>query len=228
MRLLLLPLCLFVFFQTNLLAQKKPFTDIYGELPEKGVYRFDSFRDGTVVFRNGIISSARLNYNISLDEMHFVNSSGDTLSVADPITINFISVNGSRFYYDKGNGYLQVIDTAGKITLAFKQGFMQQQQRVGAYGTTTPHEGVRSYTYFTGNGQTYKLGDDEKITVTTREYYFFGDEYGHFIKAGKEFIYDHFPKNQPEIKSFLKTNHINFNKIEDLTSLFRYCSKLKA
>ena len=174
MRLPLLCICVAVFFHVNLLAQKQHYPTIKGELPEKGIYRFPSFTDGTVVSRNGIISAARLNYNISLDEMHFISQNGDTLSFADPATINFISMNGTRFYYD--DGYLQTIDTAGKIILAFRQGFVEQQLRTGAYGTTTAHEGARTYTYFTGNGQKYKLGEDEKITVTTREYYFFGDE----------------------------------------------------
>src|SRR3954471_8859249 len=86
---------------------------------QKYIYRFPSFAEGTIVFRNGIINSAKLNYNIASDEMHFISTAGDTLSLADPATIYFISLQGSRFYYDKG--FLQVIDTIAGITLAFKQ-----------------------------------------------------------------------------------------------------------
>ena len=220
---ILLLLLLTVFNCTFIQAQVKP-PEIRSILPEKGIYRFPAFTEGSIVFRNGIISSARLNYNVSLDEMHFINQGGDTLSVAEPLTISFISTGNSRFYYDKG--YLQTIDTSGEIILAFKQSLGSQQLRTGAYGMTIPHEGIRNYTFFTGNGQKYKLGEDEKITVTSRENYFFGDAYGHFNKAGKGFIYDHFEKYQADLKQFIKANHINFNDLKDLEKLMQFCRKL--
>jgi len=226
-RFLLIALYFPVFMNTSVQAQVKP-PEIREVLPEKGIYRFPVFNEGSVIFRNGIISAARLNYNVSLDEMHFITGNGDTLSVADPVTINFISLNGSRFYYDKG--FLQTIDTAvnNGIILAFKQSLIAQQQRkYGAYGITEPHEGIRSLNFYTGNGQIYKLGGDEKITVTAREYYFFGDTYGHFAKAGKEYILLHFKKNQPALKEFIQTNHTNFNVLKDLLKLMQFCRQLQ-
>ena len=224
-RLSLIFLGLVVFMNAS--AQVKP-PEIREVLPEKGIYRFPSFNEGSIVFRDGSISSARLNYNVSLDEMHFTTEKGDTLSVADPATINFINLNGSRFYYDKG--FLQTIDTVAYngVILAFKQSLIAQQQRkYGAYGITEPHEGVRTYNFYTGNGQTYKLGGDEKITVTAREYYFFGDSYGHFEKASKQYILLHFDKNQPALKEFIKSHHINFNVLKDLLNLMAFCGGLK-
>ncbi|HTE11092.1 MAG TPA: hypothetical protein VK645_08980 [Chitinophagaceae bacterium] len=223
---LLLVLCSIVIVHTYTQAQVTP-PEIRQTLPEKGIYRFPVFNEGSVVFRNGIISAARLNYNVSLDEMHFITEKGDTFSVADPATISFINLNGSRFYYDKG--FLQTIDTAinNGITLAFKQGLTAQQQRkLGAYGITQPHEGIRTLTFYTGNGQTYKLGGDEKITVTAREYYFFGDAYGHFIKASKEYVLLHFEKHQAALKEFMKTNHTNFNVLKDLLKLMQFCERI--
>jgi hypothetical protein len=212
---------------TPVQAQVKP-PEIREVLPEKGIYRFPAFNEGTIIFRNGIIAAARLNYNVSLDEMHFITEKGDTLSVADPATVNFINLNGSRFYYDKG--YLQTIDTTttNGIILAFKQTLIAQQQRkYGAYGITEPHEGIRALSFYTGNGQIYKLGGDEKITVTAREYYFFGDAYGHFSKAGKEYILLHFEKHQAALKEFMKTNHTNFNVLKDLLKLMQFCRQLQ-
>jgi hypothetical protein len=224
---LLLFLCLLVFTDTYLYSQVTP-PEIRTVLPEKGIYRFPSFNEGSIIFRNGIISTGRLNYNVSLDEMHFITERGDTLSVAEPATVSFINLNNSRFYYDKG--FLQTIDTAkyNGVILAFKQALIAQQQRkLGAYGITEPHEGIRTYNFFTGNGQTYRLGGDEKITVTAREYYFFGDVYGHFAKASKEYILLHFDKNQPALKEFIKSNHINFNVLKDLLKLMAFCGGLK-
>ncbi|GAC1450384.1 MAG: hypothetical protein NVSMB7_12680 [Chitinophagaceae bacterium] len=223
---LCLCLCLLTILFTDLSAQKEAaFPEIKkGSLPEKGIYRFPAFTEGTVVMRNGIISSQKLNYNISLDEMHFISEKGDTLSLSDPPAVNFISMKGGRFYYDKG--YLQTIDTTGGIILAFRQLLSVQQHHTTAYGMTEPHEGTRSYSFYTGNGQTYKMGNDEKVTVTVREYYFFGDAYGHFSKTGKIFILQHFGKQEDAIQAFLKTHHTNFNKLGDLQQLLVFCRQL--
>jgi len=40
-----------------------------GSLSEKGIYRFPAFTEGTIVFRNGGNMAAKLNYNITMDEM---------------------------------------------------------------------------------------------------------------------------------------------------------------
>ena len=194
-------------------------------LPPKGIYRFANFTEGSVIFRSGIITAVRLNYNISSDEMHFIQQNGDTLAVADPASLSFINLNGSRFYYDKG--YLQTIDTANSIILAFKQVLLAEQERKEAYGGVKLHEGVRTYDFFTGNGQKYILGEDDLIKVSAREYYYFGDAYGHFSKAGKEYLYTHFANHKQEIRQFLKTHHINFNTLDDLLELMRYCRGLK-
>ena len=74
----------------------------------KGIYRFSAFNEGSIVFRDGIISGGRMNYNISADEMHFISQNRDTLALAAPAAVSFISLNGSRFYYDKG--FIQAID----------------------------------------------------------------------------------------------------------------------
>jgi hypothetical protein len=187
------------------------------------IYRFPAFTEGTVVFRNGSISTQKLNYNIELDEMQFIAAHGDTLSIADPVTINYISINDTRFYFEKG--YLQTIKTAGDIILAFKQELIEEEQKKGAYGIPTDHPSAKTYESFTGNGQKYVLGGSE-IEVNSRAHYFFGDQYGHFTKAGREYILDHYKKHQEEIKVFMKTNHTNFNKEEDLLQLLQYCSQL--
>jgi hypothetical protein len=226
MKLTVLLFCFIALSNTHVQAQVTP-PEIRQSLPEKGIYRFPAFNEGSIVFRNGIISTGRFNYNVSLDEMHFITHDGDTLSVADAPTISFVNLNGSRFYYDKG--FLQTIDTiaVNGIILAFNQTLIAQQQRkYGAYGITQPHEGVRTLAFYTGNGQTYKLGGDEKITVTAKEHYFFGDAYGHFTKASKEFILQHFQKNQPALKDFIKSNHTNFNTLNDLLKLMEFFMKL--
>jgi hypothetical protein len=206
--------------------QKDNFPTIRMEpYPEKGIYRFPAFTDGAIVMRDGMRSSQKLNFNISLNEMHFISEKGDTLSVAEPEAIRYISLQGTRFYYDKS--YYQVIDSAGAIMLAFTQLLSIQQHRVSAYGMTEPHEGVRTYSFYSMNGKTDPIGKDEKITVTARDVYFFGDKYGHFVKVSKAFILEHFQEQQDTLKNFISTNRIRFHSYGDLIKLMQFCKGLQ-
>jgi hypothetical protein len=194
-------------------------------VPVKGIYRFSSFNAGAIVFRNGIITGARMNYNISFDEMHFISHIGDTLAVAAPASISFINLNSSRFYYSKG--YLQVVDNFNGVLLGFKQVLGGQQLRKEGYGRVSLMEDVKTYGFFTGNGQRFMAGDGNEVQVFAKEYYFFGDADGRFLKTRKEYLYRQFPQHRSAISKFIKTHHSNFNKLDDLLELLVFCRQLK-
>lgn len=215
---------LFLFFQVHLLAQHIDLSDRRNDLITiNGIFRFPSFTEGTIVMRSGVISPQRLNYNISTDEMYSINQQGDTVAIPDPQAISFISLGSSRFYYDKG--YLQTISVTSTIILAFRQALTGTLERIIG-GDDKSKKPVKNDDFFTGNGQQFRSGSDEPVAVTADEHYFFGDADGHFSKAGKDFIFQHFEKHLAEIKSFIKTNHTNFNRLEDLLMITQYCSHL--
>jgi hypothetical protein len=215
-----------VFTGAGLQAQENKIPDINKLLvPVKGIYRFSSFNEGSIVFRNGIISGARMNYNIFFDEMHFVSQDGDTLALAAPVTVSFINLNGSRFYYSKG--YIQAIDNFNGIILGFKQLLTAQQQRKEGYGRVHLSEGVNTYGFFTGDGQRFMTAENNEVQVFAKEYYFFGDADGGFLKSSKDYLYQHYPKHRAAIGEFLKTHHSNFNKLDDLLEVLKFCGQLK-
>ena len=193
--------------------------------PLKGIYRFSSFNEGAIIFRSGIMTAARMNYNISFDEIHFIDQHGDTLALAAPASINFINLNGSRFYYDKG--FIQAIDNFNGLVLGFKQVLFAQQQRKGEYGRVSPQEEVSAFHFFRGNGQKYTLAENEEVQVYAREYYFLGNADGSFSKAGRDYFYLQFPQHRSAITRFLKTHHSNFNQLDDLLLLLAFCRQLK-
>jgi hypothetical protein len=193
---------------------------------DKGLYRFSDFTTGKVVFLGGKYSSVMLNYNISLDEMHFIDPKGDTLAVANPASIRFINMNGNRFYYDKG--WLQIIDTAKGLILAFRQVLSKSKPlQKNGYETMKPNEFAGSETFFTGNGQKFGQGYNDLFTLSAREYYFFGDENGHFTKTRRTYLLYYFNKQRDAIEAFLKANPANFNTLEDLLKVLAFCKQLE-
>jgi len=219
MRYIVFAACCMLLTVQSLLAQEP------GDLVKtagKYIYRFPSFAEGTIVFRNGIMNAAKLNYNIASDEMHFISQSGDTLSLADPATIYFISLQGTRFYYQ--DGFLQAIDTIAGITLAFRQALIVSAKTKGAFGIPTEKPGATSYNFFFVGGKKYDLDTD--ASIESKEYYLFGDTHGHFSKANKEYILLSFKEHNSNLNAYIKAHHTNFKKQDDLVQLLAYCSKL--
>jgi hypothetical protein len=52
--------------------------------------------------------------------------------------------------------------------------------------------------------------------------YYLSGRYGKFYPASKKGVYELFSKNQKQIREFLETNKIDFNKKEDLEKLLNY------
>ena len=92
-------LCLPLFgllYYTSSIAQStetitvKTGTSISESVPVADLYQYSQFVNGMVYFRNGTRSGAKLNYNRFLDEMQFLNTNGDTLTLDNEETIKLI------------------------------------------------------------------------------------------------------------------------------------------
>ena len=68
------------------------------DIPQGAVYIFDEFTDGTVYFKNGTTSSAKLNYNTLFEEMQFITDKDEILTVANPDDINLVKIGDDFFY----------------------------------------------------------------------------------------------------------------------------------
>ena len=204
----------------------------------KNIYRFPSFTEGTVLFRNGVAISKPFNYSISRDEIDFIDDKGDTLSLDDPLTLSYVNINGSRFYYYK-EGFVQTICTNHGITLAFKEKLILYPEQAGIlYGSpgytitrkdyAKMHDSAAAYGYFTAAGKKYNLEkENEKLILVPESYFFWGDSFGRFSKTNSAFILNHYPKHQAAISNFIKVNRINFNREADLFKLLDYCDQFK-
>lgn len=190
-----------------------------------GVYRYPAFSEAAVVYRNGLMVGGRFNYNITLDEMHFITGAGDTMALASPDSIDFIQLNGSRYFYFR-RGFLQTIDTTHGIVLAFHQVITAIKGSDNGPVVSMEKERFMTNDYFEGNGQVYNIGEKGKGHMYAKEVFYFGDNYGHFARAGKEFLLQKLPEHEAALKEYLKNHHTNFNDLEDLVMLFSFCRTL--
>ena len=204
-----------------------------GEAVEEAIpvvhqYRYENFHNGSVFFYNGSPATARLNYNLLLGEMQFIDISGDTLSLADEHIIEHIRIGENTFYYDPKYGYLEVIAQYPMVKLLVQQSFSTVlKEKKGAYGQSTGTSSIKNYNSYTAaNSRLQKLNPNEDVLIAREIAYFLADHNQRIHRAGKSTFMKLFAQQKKTISTYLDEEDINFDKEEDLRQLLQFCSKL--
>lgn len=216
----------------GLVAQKKEFVtvqagnNIMDVLPMSEIFFYPNFTNGKVFLRDGSKSDAKLNYNRLVDEMHFINSNGDTLALDNEKDIKYVVINTDTFYYDAG--YIRVLSQGNPVKLAVKQIWVITDTRqIGAYNSTNNSVGMLSYTSVDdGGGRLYDLTVNEDVILTKVERYYLGNNYYNFVIADKRNLLTLVPKEQRRISSYIKEQKTNFNNRNDLDKLIQFLQHL--
>lgn len=200
-----------------------------GEAPDKAIpdeakYILPAFTGGTAFLRSGASVKQRFNYNYLLDEMQFLNTNGDTLAIADPALIKYISIDTLVYYYDKG--YLQQTSHSGSYKLAVKQQMIQIPDKVGtAYGGSSGSSAVTTYSSIYSSDKVHRLKVDRDVRFEKVMSWYIGNPYNRFEKADRKGFYNTFPSKRDAIKKYIAKNNIDFNKEADLEQLLLFCTE---
>jgi hypothetical protein len=188
-------------------------------------YRFPSFADATILFKNGTSSTAKMNFNTFLCKMQFIEPKGDTLVVSNPGEIDSIRLNDRSFFYNKD--YFEIIAALDSVKLVVLRKINIDEVVTGALGIQSHTANVKSYdSYVTPMGPN-KLLVKEDLSIRKQTVYSLIDKNGAFINASRSGFLKIFPGDKKSIEGFLKSNKINFNSQADLEKLFLFCTQFK-
>jgi len=200
-------------------------TSIAEGVPIAEIFQYPQFSNGTIYFRTGDVSEAKLNYNIFLDEMQFIDGKGDTLALANEVTVKVIVVNSDSFYYDKG--YIRLLNGNSLLRLAVKQGVrVLDKRKESAYGASTSVSSIRNLNAYSNGRRLYQVAVTEDVVLAKEEYYYFGDQYNHYVIATKKSLLELLPKHSEVITKYLKENDTKFYKKADLEKLLEFLAHL--
>lgn len=206
--------------QKNDLVTVKSGSRILDYFPFQDRYRYSQFVPGKVYFKNNTFSAFKMNYNFLLGEMQFIKSR-DTLVVVNTKDIKHIIIEQDTFLYDKG--YMEVISQKGPIQVTLNEYIkLKEVLKKDSYGTASSGSSTKSYNTMRADGNFYKLTVNEDLVFQrVRDYYLFTTASG-FEPYSKKNVLKLLPQNEDEIKSYLKSNDIDFKSREDLIKLAGY------
>jgi hypothetical protein len=193
----------------------------------KEIYSYPEFTKGKILLRDGTLYEAKLNYNLLLAQVQFINTKGDTLVIADEATIRKVSIGNDEFFYDKQ--YVHLLNDYGTIKLAVQRKFsMADNQVTGAFGQPVSGAGVQAVSSVIAQRQLHNLTVSERVILSKDERFFLGDQNNHFETFNRRNVLKAFANHQTQIEAYLKENRVNFNNLSDLVKLANYLRGLQA
>jgi hypothetical protein len=216
-------------FTNYILAQKeemitvKAGRDVKEYFPADVRYRYHEFMPGKAVFKNGIFSEAKFNYNLLNDEIEFLKLN-DTLSVINKKDIIYIVIETDTFLYDKG--FVEIISD-GAVKVGMKRHFkLNEIEKSDSYGTASHGSARQSYNSMPADGNFYKLKASHDLVFRKTTEYYIAKSYGDFVPYRRNYVTRLFPEKTSEIKKYLKSNKIDFDSENDLLKLAGYLRSL--
>ncbi len=187
---------------------------------EFAYYLFPSFAEGTAKLKSGGQSTYKMNFNMLLCQMQFINEHRDTLNI-DPSEIDSIIVNSKTFFYKKG--YFEVISDFDSVKLLVLRTVKYEPVKTGAMGQPSHGNSIDNYATLRDENESKQLILNVDLDIYLESTYFFEKKKADMVRATKSNFLSSFKKNKPDVEDFIKSNKLNFNNESDLKKLLSFC-----
>ncbi|MEI9946128.1 MAG: hypothetical protein WDN26_18135 [Chitinophagaceae bacterium] len=197
--------------------------NIFDVIPSKEIFQYPDFIQGTVVFKNGTATGGKLNYNSLIAAIQFIDAKGDTLSLANEETVNYIQVSRDTFYYNEG--YLRLLAGNASIKLAERVFFQEFVQKPGSYGLSTATTATNTISSIIDK-RAIDLNTSQEVVLVKSKVFLIAGKFNDFVIADKKNILKMFKRQQDKIKEYFDKNAIEFNKEDDLIKVTNFLKGL--
>jgi hypothetical protein len=187
-------------------------------------YLFPAFTDALVKFRDGRSFVYKMNFNLVLCDMQYINKKGDTLAITNGELIDTIRMESCYFIYDYQKGYFQIIDESDAGRLAVYRRTSFQPVQTGGYGEGRQSGGVEMISSLNGKQGSLPLVLNQDMYIVRKTSYFLIDKGGAMENASKPAFLKIYSGDKKSFDQFVKANKINYNDQGDLEKLFNFCT----
>lgn len=195
------------------------------KLPLAKQFKYPEFRSGQVVFKDGSIAPAKLNYSYLTGEVEFIGPANDTLSLSDDKTplVKEILIDSSVYCFNKD--YFEVIAGNSETgRLLKRQVFYEvEREKIGAYGVAAPNSSIQTFGAVGNTGPTFRnnLVANENLYLKLGVVYFIETKKGELVPCDKKNLLKVFSSKKGMINDYLDKNKVNFNNEDDVKGLFK-------
>ena len=194
----------------------------------KSGYLYEAFKIGKAISKDGSYAKAAMNFNCMTNEMLFITAKGDTLKMLNPAATPVVVISSDTFCFSKGNFLRKITHYANAPDLFEKLSMKHiDNEKQGAYGYSAVTGDAASSTFVSRGGTTY-LEEDKNMVFKCVSEPFLSDGKGNYLPIKQASFYKLFPKYKDQLKTFIATNKIDFDKREQVGALLDYMQKLQS
>jgi len=184
---------------------------------------YEQFKNGTVLMKSGAVENAPLNYNTEDQTVVFVNDGQDMILTGTEL-IDTIYIENKKFV--PVNNKIYEVVTNEPVAL-----YLSYHNRPRPIVATTDHNGTSRQS---SNGVSNTVTDmytmrnfkgNYNIEIM-KDYWLKKDNKLYKADTEKQFIKPFSSQMKERIEGYIKTNHVDFNKEEDLIELTKFCNTL--
>ncbi|AKD57142.1 hypothetical protein [Spirosoma radiotolerans] len=214
--------------QSNQYIRIKAGENLTGSLSFTDRYQYPQFTMGKLVYAANKSAAARFNYHLFLNEMQFINATGDTLALENDPTLQLVVIGPDSFYYEYPKTYWQLVGTYGSAQLLTKRTMVLiDREKEGGYQQSMGASSIRTTTtYSASNGPIARLDTHSDMVFSKKAAFRLRDTNGQFHPASQVGFLHLFAKNKGIVKQYLKEHSIKFNQENDLRTSLSFCKTL--
>ncbi len=192
------------------------------------IYRYPNFVEAKVYFKSGAFGRSRMNFNLLLGEMHFIDARHDTLALSGLDKVDYIAIGADTFYYDALNAEFleQVASFDDAQLMVSKQYKYTATHKNAAYGQYSATQASTSLNNIQADGRTVELSPDQYTHYIKSAKYYIKANGGDVVPATKGNFLKVFSAHKNAIQDYIKANKTDFEKEEDIKSLLSFSSAL--
>ena len=189
-------------------------------------FLFPEFTNGDVYYK-GYRGSGKLNYNMLLGEMQFVeNNQVQALDNVKDVIV--VTINNRNFYPFNEKEFTELLQTTGDYQLRVRRkGNTASHSKKGAYGTYSSTSSITSYSSINSDNRMYDLNVQEEVLISLNYFYYLVGSNGKHVQIRNIKAFTKlFPAYRTQIEEFAKEHRTRFNHEDDLKTLLEFCCNL--
>jgi len=217
----LLPLC--VSAQKKEIIEAASGEDLSKKASTQIQFLFPEFTDGDVFYIGMPKGCGKLNYNMLLGEMQFLEKD-KVLALANVRDVVFVTINNRKFYPFNDKEFTEELMSTGNWKLRVRRkGNAASHSKRGAYGTYSSTSSITSFSSIDSDNRQFELSVIENVLISLNCFYYLVGTNGKYvlIRNIKTFT-KQFPEHSTQIEAFVKEHNIKFDNENDLKRLLEY------
>ena len=192
-------------------------------------YLFAEFEEGTVLKKDGSYARGKMNYNLVVGEMQFIDpQKEEVLALAEITNVAAVSILGRFFVPFSSKGEFLEILTDGTGSLGVKRRTVARPYgKEGAYGTINTSSSIESIQTVTSDGKPETISVSDYKLITSQSLYYLLTNGKSKLILNKKTILNAYPKStHSQIELFITEGNIDLRKEDDLIALIDFCNQL--